>query len=96
MKKVLMIVGGIFVGFVVLFFVIFMLTSLNSEKLVCKSKEGNITIMYDEETIKGYAASGINYDLDGQKAVAEQIGIEEYLEQFSNWFATNTSGTCSR
>jgi len=94
MKKVLMIIGGIVLGFAVLFIVIFAITSATSNKLVCKSDEGNITIMYNDKTITGYTANGISYDMDGQKKVAEQIGIDSYITQFKQWFSTNTTGSC--
>lgn len=94
MKKVLMIIGGIVLGFAALFIVIFAITSATSNKLVCKSDEGNITIMYNDKTITGYTANGISYDMDGQKKVAEQIGIDSYITQFKQWFSTNTTGSC--
>ncbi|MBE5820849.1 MAG: hypothetical protein E7166_06375 [Firmicutes bacterium] len=94
MKKVLMIIGGIVLGIAVLFVVIFAITSATSNKLVCKSDEGNITIMYNDKTITGYTANGISYDMDGQKKVAEQIGIDSYITQFRQWFSTNTTGSC--
>ena len=67
MKKILMIIGGIFLFLVVAFIVLYLIISATSKKLVCKSDEGNITIMYNDKTINGYTASGISYDLDGQK-----------------------------
>ena len=96
MKKVLMIIGGIVVGVVVLGVIIFVVVSSTSKKLVCKSNEGNITIMYNDKTITGYTAVGLSYDLDNQKKYAEQIGIDAYLNEFSTWFSTNTTGTCSK
>lgn len=96
MKKVLMIIGGIVVGFVVLFVVIFAIASMGSNKLVCKSNEGNITIMYNDETITGYTANGVSYDLDEQKAYAEEIGVEAYIEVFSAWFKAKTTGSCTK
>jgi len=51
--------------------------------------------MYNENQITGYKATGsISYDLDGQQKIAENIGVNTYLEQFKEWFRTNTSGTC--
>lgn len=96
MKKILMILGGIFLGFIALFVIIFMVASLISDKLVCKSSEGDITIMYTEKTITGYTANGITYDLDGQKKVFDEIGMDDYIKDFSNWFSSNTSGTCTK
>jgi len=92
MKKVLMIIGGI----VVLFVLIFVVISVTSKKMVCKSDQGNITIMYNNKTITGYTASGLSYDFDEQKKLADEIGSEAYLNQFENWFKTNTTGSCTR
>lgn len=94
MKKILMIIGGIVVGLVVLCAVIFFITSATSKKLVCEADEGKITIMYNDKTITGYTAKNVSYDLSGQKAYAEQIGIEAYIEEFSEYFSTNSSGRC--
>ena len=96
MKKVLMVIGGIVVGFIVLGIVVFSCVSLTSKKMKCKSNEGNITLMYNKKTITGYTAKGITYDMDGQKQIAEQIGIESYITQFESWFKTNTTGTCTK
>lgn len=92
MKKILMIIGGL----VVLGILIFVITSLTSKKMVCKSNEGDITIMYNSKTITGYIANGISYDFDNQKDYAEQVGIDAYLDEFDNWFINNTTGTCSK
>jgi len=72
------------------------MVSSNSNKLICKSSEGNITIMYNDSTITGYTASNISYDMDSQKKVASQIGIDSYISQFKTWFETNTTGSCSK
>lgn len=95
MKKVLMIIGGIAIGCILLALVIFGAAYLTSKKLVCKSNEGNITIMYNDSNIVGYTSNGITYDLDNQKAYAERIGIDAYIIEFSNWFSSNTTGSCS-
>ena len=96
MKKVLTVIGGLFLGLVIVVAIILIVTSLTSKKLVCKSNEGNITIMYNDKTITGYTAKGITYDMDGQKQIAEQIGIESYITQFESWFKTNTPGSCTK
>ena len=88
-------IGAFIVGFVIIFVAIFFFAFNNSDKLVCKSAEGDITIMYNDETITGYTAIGITYNLDEQKQVAEQIGTDAYVEQFTTWFSTNTSGNCT-
>lgn len=96
MKKVLMIIGGIVVVLVLFYIIIFSVVSATSKKPKCTSSEGNIALMYNDKTITGYTASGISYDLDGQRQVAEEIGIDAYLEDFSTWFSTNTTGTCKK
>lgn len=96
MKKVLTVIGGLFLGLVIVVAIILIVTSLTSKKLVCKSNEGNITIMYNDKTITGYTAKGITYDMDGQKQIAEQIEIESYITQFESWFKTNTTGSCTK
>ena len=50
--------------------------------------------MYNEKGLTGYASKGITYDLDSQKEYANSIGVDAYIEEFEEWFATNTSGTC--
>ena len=96
MKKFLIFLGTITLIAIIVFVVLFFVVWSTSEKLVCKSDEGNITIMYNDKTITGYTAHNITYDMDGQKKVAERIGIEEYIEQFKVWFESNTTGTCEK
>ena len=93
--KILAIIGGIVVGFILLVVVMFLWVSSDSNKLVCKSSEGNITILYDDTTISGYTALGVSYDMNQQRAIANQIGIEKYISEFITWFETNTTGSCS-
>ena len=80
---------------IILVVIVFSLISASSEKLVCKSSEGNITLYYNKSSINGYKASGINYNLDQQKEIASQMGIDEYLSEFSTWFSSNTTGSCT-
>lgn len=96
MKKVLMIIGAIVLFFVILGVIIFSVVSFSSKKLVCKSDEGNITIMYNSKTITGYNANGMTYDFDDQKEYADEIGVDNYIEEFDSWFRSNTTGTCSK
>lgn len=94
MKKALMIIGGIVVSIIVLVVVIFVVISSTSKKLVCKSAEGNITLMYNNSTITGYTAKNISYDMSAQKEIAKQVGIDSYMKEFTEWFQNNTTGTC--
>lgn len=72
----------------------FMTTLFTSNKLKCKSNEGNITLMYNDDTVTYFLTNDIYYDLDNQKAMIEKIGINDYIDNFSNWFTVNTSGKC--
>ena len=67
----------------------------DSKKFVCTSNEGNITLMHNESGLVGYLASGIDYDFDTQKEYAREMGINSYLNEFNNWFMSNTSGSCT-
>ena len=95
MKKVLMIIGGIVVVIIVIIVVMFVVVSMTSKKLVCKSDDNNITIMYNDDTITGYTAKGISYDLEGAKAYAETIGLNAYLNRYADFYRGNTGGDCS-
>lgn len=95
LMKILAIIGGITVGIFVLIIAILYITFASSDKLVCKSAEGDITIMCNEKGITGYTAKGISYDLDAQQKVAKKIGIDAYIAEFVNWFKKNTSGSCT-
>ena len=52
--------------------------------------------MYNDKEIVGYTATGMSYDLDEQKAYAKRIGVDAYINEFSTWFSTNTTGTCEK
>ncbi len=94
MKKTLMIIGGVVLGLVIIGGAIFLYLTTTSKKLVCKSKEGNITILYNKK-ITGYTTTGnISFDIDNQNAYVEKNGIEAYLTQYSASYANNTTGTC--
>lgn len=90
---------GIIIG--IISFIILMLASFIPEimeneqnLLVCESLEGDITIYYDEETLIRYTANGIIYNLEDQRIIAEDIGVENYIYAFIEWFNENTSGNC--
>lgn len=76
--------------------VLFINVSNSSNKLICQSKEGNITLMYNSQELIGYTTSGMKYDLDEQKEYASEIGINAYIEEFKNWFENHTTGTCKK
>lgn len=68
----------------------------NSKELVCTSNAGNITIYYDKSTVIGYTQNGYDYSLLSEKSRAETIGIDKYIEEFTNTFVSATNGTCKK
>ena len=97
MKKLLMIIGGVVVVAIIAGVAIFLFVSKTSSQLVCKSAEGNVTIMYNDTDLTGYTSgNGLSYDLEGQREVARALGIPGYLDAFESWFLENTTGSCTR
>ena len=96
MGKVLKIIGIIAVVVIVLVVGLVVYTNLTSKKMKCTAPEGSITILYNDKTLTGYVVKNMTYDLDEQRKIAEQIGVEAYLDAFDTWFRTNTTGTCKR
>ena len=90
LKFIFCIIGAAVVGLLVFVAI----TYFTSDKLVCKSDEGDITIMYRDGKITGYTGVNITYELEKQQKIAEEIGIDEYLKQFTLWFESETTGTC--
>ena len=98
-NRVLVILISIFAIIISLFVASYLIISSlglnNYDKLICESDQGNITLMYGESGVIGYSSLGISYDFDEQKDLAEEIGINTYIEQFKLWFETETTGTCT-
>lgn len=94
--KVLLIIGCVILGFIILGIVIFFVISSNSNKLVCTSSQGTITLMYNDNELTGYKANGIGYDYDQQSDYAKQVGIDEYLNEFSQMFSQKFAGACEK
>lgn len=94
LKKNLLIIGGVIIGVIVFAVAIIIIMSFSSNKLVCESGEGDITIMYNNKTITGYKAVDLIYQFDEQKLYAEKIGIDKYIDEFSEWFSNNIDGSC--
>lgn len=97
-KKIILIfaiVFGCIAAFIALLIIAFSLLTANSEKLICKSDKGSITIMYRNNEIIGYKAFNMSYDLDKQKEYAKIVGIDAYIKEFNTWFSNTTSGSCT-
>ena len=88
------IIGGIFLICLVFAIVMHLVMSSNSKQLVCTSNEGDITIYYSKKGVIDYTADGIEFDLEEQREYSVAVGIDAYLDEFSEWFQNNTTGTC--
>lgn len=96
-KKILIIIGGFVVLMVIIGIVIFAIVSATSKKLECTSSKGSITIMYNDDTVTGYTAANVNYDIDSQKNYASKVGIDKYLDEFTKFFESEAEdGVCTR
>ena len=93
MKKILTVILAIITVVLVCINIPYIMTAITSDKLTCKSKEGNITLIYND-TVEYFFTDNIYYNLDNQKAMIEKVGINNYIDYFSNWFNSNTSGKC--
>ncbi len=96
MKKIFLILCGVVILSVVVMVVLVLVDNNNGAKeLICTSNNGNITLYYNNDTIIGYSSNGFSYDLLSEKNSAEQMGVDDYIDNFSNVFNTNTLGTCT-
>lgn len=84
----------IIVNIIIIGTIIFIINYNLSDKLVCKSSEGNITIIYNDKTIKNYQSKNIAYNIKEQKEAAKKMGMDKYIPMFKEWFESSTSGKC--
>ena len=84
------------VALVIIAIVIIAVVFATGKKLKCTSSQGDITLIYNDKTITGYKGKNIGYDLEEQQEYAKLIGVEKYLDEFTEWFEDNTDGTCKR
>ena len=66
-----------------------------NKQLVCQSTFSNITIFYNNNNIEGYTTNGYSYDLLTEQRLADEKGIDKYIEDYSSTFSRNTMGTCT-
>ncbi|MDD3186872.1 MAG: hypothetical protein PHD02_00120 [Bacilli bacterium] len=70
---------------------------LFSNRLVCTSAAGDITIYYNENEIIYYTSTGvITYNIESQNSYAKKIGITAYIDNFETWYQDTMNGTCKR
>jgi len=92
---VLIVIGAVVGLFVLLLILVYFFVVKSSSQMICECSNGGITLIYNDNTIIGYTANGFTYDLDEQREFAEQMGVDEYLVQFEEWFTTTTDGKCN-
>ncbi len=95
MKKTWIIIGGIILCLALIIGGIFLVVSLKTDRIVCKSSLGNIIILYNNDKLITFRSTGsISYDFDNQQPYAKKIGVENYINEFDEWFVENTDGSC--
>ncbi len=53
--------------------------------------------MYNDDGLTGYTTLGsITYDYDQQSEYAQTVGVDNYIAEFTTWFSTNTTGSCTQ
>ena len=80
----------------VLGYIVYVYYNTASRKMICESAQGDIIIYYNKKSVVGYKSSTITYDIYEQRQYADEIGITQYLEEFSTWFKENTQGVCKK
>ena len=90
------VIGGIFLAVFLLVIVLQFVLSIGIKRLVCTADEGSITIIYNKDNITGYDADNIEYDLEEQQQYASEVGVDAYMKEFSEWFQSNTTGSCKK
>ena len=94
-KSVVIIIGGV-VALIFLIIAITFISYSSSNKLICKSSIGNITLFHDETNITGFISRNIPFDKEGQKYYVTKVGLDKYLDEYQYWFLRNTDGSCER
>ena len=88
---------GAIVALVLFIVTLIVISIMNRHEMACTSSRGNITISYDQKKVIGYVSTNVEYDYDKQREYAEHIGIDQYLDEYEDWFKSNTDdGVCVR
>lgn len=67
---------------------------LSSKSIICRSARGNVTLSYKEDRIVEAKTKDISFDLEGQNKVFKELGKAKYIEEFRQWFKTETGESC--
>ncbi len=69
--------------------------SESSDRLECKSSNGNIMILYDEKGVIGYSTiESLSYDLYDEQEIASKMSASNYINQYKINFENSYDGTC--
>jgi len=93
-------IGAIFLNiffFIVALIMIGAVAMALEDTMVCTSDEGGITIYYRNDLIITYTVQGFRgpFNMRDAQRTVDDIGIEQYLIDFDEWWRENTSGSCS-
>lgn len=84
------------IGFIGIILFTFSVVDKNSDKLICTSSKGSITIYFNGDKIQGVASSNIPYERNIEDSKSRNMGQKEYMNAYSTWFTEyTTDGTCS-
>ncbi len=89
----------IVVSLLTLLGLIICISNEKSNKLICKSERGNITIIYDDEIITNYKSVVVNnsqfvMNYDYSVKLIRKYGLAEFLDALKTLFEEDSNGSC--
>jgi len=72
-----------------------LLSGCSNKRLACQSSDLHVTVKYNNKTVLDYVTDAeYHFDLEALQHIAEEVGIEQLIQDYQNWFETTTDGTC--
>ncbi len=93
--KILAIIGGVLVAIIAMIFIAFAIIRTSSNRIECKSEEKSLTVYFNNETIIGYSAKNVNFNIDTAKNTVNLSGIDDYVSTLQTWYETYVGGKCT-
>ncbi len=93
--KILAIIGGVFVAIIAMIFIAFAVIKSSSNRIECTSKGKSLTVYFNNETITGYSAKNVNFNIDTAKNTVSSSGIDNYVKTLQTWYETYVGGKCT-
>ena len=63
-------------------------------KMMCNSDKGSFSITYDNTRIIDYTVDNVVLNFQEQDALLRKLGIDDYINQLSNWYYQMTGVRC--